>query len=67
MNQYVHGYSEREAQRLNDQANTIAELLHYDSVWPAGSMILEAGCGVGAQTQTSTAPDDTYVPFRAKM
>lgn len=51
MNQYVHGYSEREAQRLNDQANTIAELLHYDSVWPTGSMILEAGCGVGAQTQ----------------
>jgi len=51
MNEYVHGYSEREAQRLNDQANSIAELLHYDSIWPAGSMILEAGCGVGAQTQ----------------
>jgi len=62
MNQYVHGYSEREAQRLNDQANTIADLLHYDSVWPAGSMILEAGCGVGAQTQI-IAPKNAQSQF----
>ncbi len=48
--QYVHGYSERESVRLFDQAQTLAELLHHDSVYPAGSRILEAGCGTGAQT-----------------
>jgi protein-L-isoaspartate O-methyltransferase len=35
---------------LQDQAATLAELLHSDTVYPAGSRILEAGCGVGAQT-----------------
>jgi ubiquinone/menaquinone biosynthesis C-methylase UbiE len=48
--EYVHGYSEREDQRLRDQAQTLAELLHHDSLYPAGSRVLEAGCGVGAQT-----------------
>jgi ubiquinone/menaquinone biosynthesis C-methylase UbiE len=52
MKKYVHGYSEEEALRLNDQADSLANLLHYDSVWDAGSIILEAGCGVGAQTKT---------------
>lgn len=47
---YVHGYSERESLRLADQANTLTELLHHDSLFPEGSHILEAGCGVGAQT-----------------
>ncbi|MET8629356.1 methyltransferase domain-containing protein [Kitasatospora sp. NPDC004669] len=47
---YVHGYSETEAQRLGDQADTLAELLHADTVYPPGSRLLEAGCGVGAQT-----------------
>jgi len=47
---YVHGYSDREDQRLHDQAQTLAELLHHDTVYPAGSRVLEAGCGVGAQT-----------------
>ena len=49
-NEYVHGYSAREDQRLRDQAQTLAELLHQDTVYPAGSRVLEAGCGVGAQT-----------------
>lgn len=49
---YVHGYSEREAIRLVDQAKTLAHLLHHDTSYPAGSLILEAGCGVGAQTIT---------------
>lgn len=62
MNEYVHGYSEREAQRLNDQATSIADLLHYDSTWPTGSMILEAGCGVGAQTQI-IAPKNNQSQF----
>ena len=47
---YVHGYSEREDRRLRDQSQTLAELLHHDSLYPAGSRVLEAGCGVGAQT-----------------
>ncbi len=47
---YVHGYSEREAVRLNDQAVTLADLLHHDTRYPAGSLVLEAGCGTGAQT-----------------
>jgi SAM-dependent methyltransferase len=49
-NDYVHGYSERERQRLHDQSQTLAELLHHDTTYPAGSHVLEAGCGVGAQT-----------------
>ncbi|WP_424359827.1 class I SAM-dependent methyltransferase [Methanocella sp. MCL-LM] len=49
-NEYVHGYSDRENFRLHDQACTLEELLHHDTVYPAGSRILEAGCGVGAQT-----------------
>lgn len=47
---YVHGYSEKEAFRLCDQANTLEELLHSDTKYPAGSKVLEAGCGIGAQT-----------------
>ena len=47
---YVHGYSGREHERLLDQANTLAGLLHHDTLFPAGSRVLEAGCGVGAQT-----------------
>jgi tRNA G46 methylase TrmB len=47
---YVHGYSRREQERLYDQAETLGEILHYDSLFPEGAAILEAGCGVGAQT-----------------
>lgn len=50
MDSYVHGYQEREAERLGDQASTLADLLHHDTRYPAGSTVLEAGCGVGAQT-----------------
>ena len=50
MQDYVHGYSEREKTRLHDQAETLTELLHHDTFYPAGSQVLEAGCGVGAQT-----------------
>lgn len=49
---YVHGYDQREAQRLYDQATTLVDLLHADTAFPAGSTVLEAGCGVGAQTVT---------------
>jgi SAM-dependent methyltransferase len=47
---YVHGYSARENTRLTDQAATLTELLHGDTLYPPGSLVLEAGCGVGAQT-----------------
>lgn len=52
MADYVHGYHARENQRLQDQAGTLVELLHADTVYPDGSLVLEAGCGVGAQTVT---------------
>jgi SAM-dependent methyltransferase len=47
---YVHGYSALESRRLGDQADTLAQLLHADTAYPAGSKVLEIGCGVGAQT-----------------
>ena len=50
MTGYVHGYDEREETRLQDQASTLDDLLHADTRFPAGSRVLEVGCGVGAQT-----------------
>ena len=49
---YVHGYDPIENLRLQDQATTLVELLHSDTQFPLGSRVLEAGCGVGAQTVT---------------
>jgi SAM-dependent methyltransferase len=49
---YVHGYDLREGMRLQDQAATLVDLLHADTCYPPGDLILEAGCGVGAQTVT---------------
>ncbi len=49
---YVHGYDRRENIRLQDQAKTLAELLHSDTFYQDGEKVLEAGCGVGAQTIT---------------
>jgi ubiquinone/menaquinone biosynthesis C-methylase UbiE len=54
-NDYVHGYSSRESERLLDQAQTLTDLLHHDTRYPAGCRVLEAGCGVGAQTVTLAA------------
>jgi SAM-dependent methyltransferase len=47
---YVHGYDRRESARLQDQAGALVDLLHFDTSYPAGSLVLEAGCGTGAQT-----------------
>jgi SAM-dependent methyltransferase len=47
---YVHGYHPRENLRLQDQAASLVELLHGDTAYPEESSVLEAGCGVGAQT-----------------
>jgi len=56
---YVHGYDSKENIRLQDQASTLVQLLHNDTKYPAGTRILEAGCGVGAQTVTlaGNSPD----------
>jgi ubiquinone/menaquinone biosynthesis C-methylase UbiE len=59
---YVHGYDARANERLHDQATTLVELLHSDTAYPAGSRVLEAGCGVGAQTVTlaQRSPDARF-------
>jgi SAM-dependent methyltransferase len=61
--EYVHGYSAREQARLVDQAGTLAELLHAGTRYPPGSRVLEAGCGVGAQTLTlaRNSPEASFV------
>jgi SAM-dependent methyltransferase len=61
-NRYVHGYDPRENERLQDQAGILVDLLHSDTAYPAGSVVLEAGCGVGAQTVTlgQRSPDARF-------
>ena len=49
---YVHGYLQRENARLRDQAGALVDLLHSDTAYPSESLVLEVGCGVGAQTVT---------------
>ena len=60
---YVHGYHPRENERLADQAGTLVDLLHADTSYPGGSLVLEAGCGIGAQTVTLArrSPDARFV------
>ena len=47
---YVHGRTEKESERLQYQASRLAHLLHHDTRYPPGARVLEAACGVGAQT-----------------
>lgn len=47
---YVHGYAAEELARLSDSAATLESLLHRDTGYAPGTLVLEAGCGVGAQT-----------------
>ena len=60
---YVHGYSDREALRLNDQAATLDTIIHNDTLFEKGSFVLEAGCGVGAQTKiiTTKNPNSNFI------
>lgn len=62
---YVHGYGEREAQRLLDQADSVRDLVHHDTAFPPDARILEVACGVGAQTVflASRHPDARIVSF----
>ena len=63
MENYVHGYSTIEADRLQDQAETLARLLHADVRYPVGATVLEAGCGTGCQTVFLAGhnPDSRFV------
>lgn len=58
----MHGYHRRENDRLQDQAGTLVDLLHSDTSYPSGSVVLEAGCGIGAQTVTlaQRSPDARF-------
>ncbi|RPJ50357.1 MAG: methyltransferase domain-containing protein [Methanobacteriota archaeon] len=47
---YIHGRSKRESERLSYQAGRLADILHHGTRYPPGSRVLEAACGVGAQT-----------------
>jgi ubiquinone/menaquinone biosynthesis C-methylase UbiE len=62
---YIHGYHERESQRLSAQAVSVLDLLHRDTSYPAGSRVLEVGCGTGAQTVSLAlnSPDARITAF----
>lgn len=62
---YVHGYSVRETQRLDDQAASVRDLIHHDTAYPPGERVLEVACGVGSQTHTlvSRNPGTRFVSF----
>ncbi len=48
---YVHGYTPEELARLSGSAATLESLIHQDTRYPEGALVLEPGCGVGAQTR----------------
>lgn len=47
---YTHGYSRAEAIRLDRQASILADFIHGSLSFAPRARVLEAGCGVGAQT-----------------
>lgn len=59
---YVHGYSERETQRLYEQAEILEAILHTGTEFSAEAKVLEAGCGVGGQTRllVKHSPDAVF-------
>lgn len=60
---YIHGYDSRENERLLAQAWSVADLLHADTRYPPHSLVLEVGCGTGAQTVSlaRNSPDAHFV------
>jgi ubiquinone/menaquinone biosynthesis C-methylase UbiE len=65
MESYVHGYSAKEALRLSDQANTLAEILLSNIKFADKGLILEPGCGIGAQTRhlAKNNPNTQFLSF----
>lgn len=47
---YVHGHDEPERRRLLDQAGSLADIVHHDTMFDPGARVLEVGCGTGAHT-----------------
>jgi len=62
---YVHGYDASESERLEAQASSVSDLLHADTSYAAGSLVLEVGCGTGAQTiaLARNSPGARFVSF----
>lgn len=50
MDDYVHGYDVREAERLHDQAAVLRDLIHDGLDYAPGTRLFEPGCGTGAQS-----------------
>ena len=47
---YVHGFDEASRERLDDQAASVDELVHHDTVFGRHATVVELGCATGAQT-----------------
>lgn len=47
---YVHGFDEASRERLDDQAVSIDDLVHHDTVIAPDARVIEFGCATGAQT-----------------
>jgi ubiquinone/menaquinone biosynthesis C-methylase UbiE len=62
---YIHGYDSAESDRLEAQARSVLPLLHADTRYQDGSLVLEVGCGTGAQTVTlaRNSPGARFVSF----
>jgi ubiquinone/menaquinone biosynthesis C-methylase UbiE len=48
---YLHGFSDREQERLYEQARFLAPWVHDGLSLPSSGRLIEIGCGVGAQTE----------------
>jgi trans-aconitate methyltransferase len=64
---YVHGYHDREGERLEAQARSVHDLIHAGLRFPVGARVLEVGCGTGAQTISlaTNSPGARIVSFDA--
>ncbi len=47
---YLHGYNEKESTRLNQQANTLFDMIYSGLDFSKVESMLEIGCGTGEQT-----------------
>ncbi len=48
---YIHGFDPGEQERLRAQARYLEPMVFEGVAYPKGARIIEAGCGVGAQTE----------------